>query len=134
MTRKPLGAAAALSLLGAAVLTIVFWHQILAAVAGGFALRLAWLRIRKLTGHTPARRRGKSVAEVAAAGIGGYLVGRRGGETHPCAQCGAPIGHPSRASYCSPACRKYAALERAATEERSARLAAFGDVPEGFGA
>lgn len=33
-------------------------------------------------------------------------------EWHPCAQCGAPIEAPSRAWYCSPACRRYARLER----------------------
>jgi predicted nucleic acid-binding Zn ribbon protein len=31
---------------------------------------------------------------------------------HPCAQCGAPIEAPSRASYCSPSCRRYARLGR----------------------
>ncbi len=34
------------------------------------------------------------------------------GEWHPCAQCGALIEAPSRAWYCSPACRGYARLER----------------------
>jgi hypothetical protein len=34
------------------------------------------------------------------------------GPWHPCAQCGAPIEVPSRAWYCSPACRRYAWLER----------------------
>jgi hypothetical protein len=34
------------------------------------------------------------------------------GRWHPCAQCGAPIESPSRAWYCSPACRRYARLER----------------------
>jgi hypothetical protein len=34
------------------------------------------------------------------------------GPWHPCAQCGAPIEVPSRAWYCSPACRRYARLER----------------------
>ena len=34
------------------------------------------------------------------------------GDWHPCAQCGAPIESPSRAWYCSPACRRYARLER----------------------
>jgi hypothetical protein len=29
-----------------------------------------------------------------------------------CAQCGAPIEAPSKAWYCSPACRRYARLER----------------------
>lgn len=34
------------------------------------------------------------------------------GEWHPCAQCGAPIEAPSQAWYCSPACRRYARLDR----------------------
>jgi hypothetical protein len=34
------------------------------------------------------------------------------GKWHPCAQCGVPIEAPSRAWYCSPACRRYARLER----------------------
>jgi hypothetical protein len=34
------------------------------------------------------------------------------GPWHHCAQCGAPIEGPSRAWYCSPACRRYARLER----------------------
>jgi hypothetical protein len=35
---------------------------------------------------------------------------------HPCAQCGTPIEEPSRAAYCSHACRTYARLERAALD------------------
>ena len=34
------------------------------------------------------------------------------GRWHPCVQCGKPIEEPSRASYCSPICRRYAKLER----------------------
>jgi hypothetical protein len=34
----------------------------------------------------------------------------------PCAQCGKPIEAPSRASYCSHACRIYARLERDALD------------------
>lgn len=40
------------------------------------------------------------------------LRGLPHGQWHPCAQCGAPIEAPSRASYCSPACRCYSGLER----------------------
>ena len=40
------------------------------------------------------------------------LRGLPHGPWHPCAQCGAPIEAPSRAWYCSPACRRYARLER----------------------
>lgn len=48
------------------------------------------------------------------------------GRWHPCAQCGAPIEHPSRAWYCSPACRRYARLRRYAAggdEDAQAQLA-----------
>jgi hypothetical protein len=34
------------------------------------------------------------------------------GRWHPCLRCRAPIEEPSRAWYCSPACRRYARLER----------------------
>jgi hypothetical protein len=54
------------------------------------------------------------------------------GEWHPCAQCGAPIEAPSQAWYCSPACRRYARLERDArafdpwlAERAQARLRAL---------
>ena len=40
------------------------------------------------------------------------LRGLPHGQWHPCAQCGAPIEAPSQAWYCSPACRRYARLER----------------------
>ena len=40
------------------------------------------------------------------------LRGLPHGRWHPCAQCGHPIQAPSRAWYCSPACRRYARLER----------------------
>ena len=40
------------------------------------------------------------------------LRGLPHGWWHPCAQCGAPIEAPSQAWYCSPACRRYARLER----------------------
>jgi hypothetical protein len=36
---------------------------------------------------------------------------------HPCAQCGVPIEAPSRAAYCSHACRRYARLERDALDD-----------------
>jgi hypothetical protein len=40
------------------------------------------------------------------------LQGVPHGKWHPCAQCGAPIEAPSRAWFCSPACRRHARLER----------------------
>jgi hypothetical protein len=39
------------------------------------------------------------------------------GRWHPCGQCCAPIEEPSRAVYCSHACRTYARLERAALDD-----------------
>jgi hypothetical protein len=44
------------------------------------------------------------------------LHGLPHGPWHPCAQCGRPIDAPSRAAYCSPACRGYARLERDALD------------------
>jgi hypothetical protein len=38
------------------------------------------------------------------------------GKWHPCAKCGRPIEEPSRAAYCSHACRAYARLERDALD------------------
>jgi hypothetical protein len=40
------------------------------------------------------------------------LSGIPHGDWHPCARCRSPIEAPSRAWYCSPACRRYARLER----------------------
>jgi hypothetical protein len=40
------------------------------------------------------------------------LRGAPHADWHPCTQCGAPIEAPSRAWYCSPACRRYARLKR----------------------
>jgi hypothetical protein len=40
------------------------------------------------------------------------LHGAPHGPWHPCAQCHRPIEEPSRAAYCSHACRSYARLER----------------------
>jgi hypothetical protein len=38
------------------------------------------------------------------------------GRWHPCVQCGQPIQEPSRAAFCSHACRTYARLERDALD------------------
>jgi hypothetical protein len=65
------------------------------------------------------RRRGIGVAELVialvAANYGLRRQGRGFGPSwHPCEQCGHPIDKPSRARYCSEACRRYARLRRAA--------------------
>jgi hypothetical protein len=99
-------------------------------------------------------RRRTRLLSVAVAGLLARAVvwlwqelrGLPHGRWHPCMQCGTPIEAPSRASYCSPACRRYARLERDARSpdpwlaERSAarlrvlsRIAAAGpassDIP-----
>jgi hypothetical protein len=70
------------------------------------------------------RRRGTAFALVEAtialiaAVYGLHRQGKRFGPSwHPCAQCGAPIDRPSRAAYCSAACRRYARLRREAAED-----------------
>lgn len=67
--------------------------------------------------YTRRRTRLLSVAFVgllvrAAVWVWQELRGLPHGQWHPCVQCGASIEAPSRASYCSPACRRYARLER----------------------
>jgi hypothetical protein len=54
------------------------------------------------------------------------LFGMPHGRWHACLQCGMPIVAPSRACYCSTACRRYARLERYAAggdEQERERLA-----------
>lgn len=134
MNRNPLSAAAALSAVAATILVIIYreriWHALLALAA----MRLAWVVMRAKLGIRKQAKSGKSLWEVGFATLAGYLFGARRHGFHGCGKCGAPIQAPSRAIYCSPACRNYAALERAHTERSAERLAAFGDVPEGFGA
>jgi hypothetical protein len=48
---------------------------------------------------------------------------------HPCGQCGVPIAAPSRAEYCSPACRRDARFTREETARRTAAIAQFGEAP-----
>jgi hypothetical protein len=54
------------------------------------------------------------LAEVAHAIVWLWdeLHGAPHGSWHPCGQCRRPIEEPSRAAYCSHACRSYARLER----------------------
>jgi hypothetical protein len=65
------------------------------------------------------RRRNRMLSPALLGLLGRGLVwlwqelrGLPHGPWHPCAQCGAPIEAPSQAWYCSPACRRYAPLER----------------------
>jgi hypothetical protein len=98
-------------------------------------LALAFAGMRLCYGALKARlgirstgsHRTRTLLEFVLTAIGGVLVGRL--TTHPCGQCGRPIGAPSRAEFCSPACRRYARFEREETERRAAALERFGAVP-----
>jgi hypothetical protein len=75
--------------------------------------------VSRLRGGSRRRRRGTGVAELAIALVAARYSLRRQGRGfgpswHPCEQCGHPIDRPSRARYCSEACRRYARLRRAA--------------------
>jgi hypothetical protein len=114
--RRQLAAGAALLTLGAAL-----------AVAAPILLTLAALEWKH------ARRRSRLVGLALTALLARAVVwlwqelrNLPHGDWHPCVECGAPIDPPSRACYCSPACRRYARLEHAARDgdhDASVRLA-----------
>lgn len=78
---KPLSSAAALSLTGATILAAYYWQAIWHFVLAATAARMGWIVLRAKLGIRPARRAGNSLWEVAAASLGGYIVGRRGKDT-----------------------------------------------------
>lgn len=78
MSRRPLGSAAALSLAGAlALLTYLFWTEIVTFVLTIAGARVMWV-IAKAKLGIHSQRSGKSLWEVIAALLGGYIVGRKG--------------------------------------------------------
>lgn len=78
MKQRPLSSAAAVSIVAALVLAAIYWRQLwhLALTLAG--LRIMWAVARHQLGMRKPRRNGKSLWEVAAASLGGYIVGRRG--------------------------------------------------------
>jgi hypothetical protein len=101
--------------------------RLLLAFLAGLALYLLWqalpyvaLLAAALAALRRRRRGGRSSFASALLGLlAAYLGLRRQGRSwgpswHPCEQCGAPIDRPSRARYCSQACRRYARLRREA--------------------
>jgi hypothetical protein len=65
------------------------------------------------------RRASPGVAELVLALVAARYGLRRQGRSfgpswHPCEECGHPIDRPSRAHYCSDACRRYARMRRSA--------------------
>lgn len=125
---RSVSAAAILALVGAAVAAALLYRRYLIdlALLGGalsFVRHKSGMRRRRSSNR-------KTLLEVAGAGAVGILVGRKTkSSTHPCGQCGAPIGTPSRAVYCSPACRDYKRREVAETRRRADALTEFGEVP-----
>jgi hypothetical protein len=133
MTSRNLTPAAAVMV--AATLVLITWvsrHEIERFLlgAGCFTVAYRMLRHRLFPVRRVGRGKGRrGLRETAAASLLAFAVGRRTAGTHPCSQCGAPIGAPSGASYCSPGCRRFSALERAETDRKARSLEGWGDVP-----
>ena len=90
--------AAAAALIGVSALLLFAAPALLAFVA------IEWKYSRR-----PSRLLSLALLGFARAGHRLVLAGVRGAPArpwHPCAQCGAPIEAPSRAWFCSPACRQ----------------------------
>jgi hypothetical protein len=84
-------------------------------------LLIALVLIVVLSGRRGGRRRrsrGVPLVELVALVSAIYGLRRQGKSFapswHPCEECGAPIDRPSRANYCSAACRRYARMRREA--------------------
>jgi hypothetical protein len=89
----------------------------LLAVTGPFLLALATWEWK--IGKRRRRLVGIALVTLIARAIRWLWQELRGsphGRWHACAQCGYPIEEPSRAAYCSHACRCYARLERDALD------------------
>jgi hypothetical protein len=83
------------------------------AVLGPMLLTLAL--VENLTNNRKRRPVGLTVTFALAEAVVWVwheLRDESHGRWHPCVQCGRPIDEPSRAAYCSDACRSYARLER----------------------
>ena len=102
------------------------WHRLQIAAAACLIALVAVLLVASpalLAGAVfewkYSRRRTRLLSLALAGLLAGVVVwlwqelrGFPHGQWHPCGQCGAPIEAPSRAWYCSLACRRYARLER----------------------
>lgn len=102
--RRDLALAAATAVAAAALLLAGPWLLLLAAVEWKTAKPR---QHRRLLGLAVANQLWRLLAWLWR-----ELAGAPHRPWHPCAQCGRPIEAPSRAAYCSHACRGYARLER----------------------
>jgi hypothetical protein len=105
---------------------------LLALLIGGLAAALPALVLSALIERKQGRRRTASARILrlqlrAIAWTWRKLRGIAARGWRPCEQCGYPIEPPSRARFCSAACRRYARLDRltAAGDERAAARAAW---------
>ena len=126
-----------------AVLRWLYWHRYEIALTAALAITTAFLVLvgpvllaLAAVEWKQARRRQRLLSLVlvlllarTARWLWRELRGSPQGGSHPCGQCGVPIAAPSRAEYCSPACRRYAHLTRAETARRATALAQYGEVP-----
>jgi hypothetical protein len=103
--RRRLALACALVLTGAALVLVGSWLALLAAVEWKVAANPG--KRRRLIGWAAAGSLWRAVVWLRL-----ELAGAPHRPWHPCAQCGQPIQHPSRAAYCSHPCRRYARLRR----------------------
>jgi hypothetical protein len=125
------------------------WHRLQIATAAGLAGVVVVLLAASpalLIGAVVEWKYGRRRTRLLSVAVAGLLSrpvvwlwqelrGLPHGQWHPCAQCGVPIEAPSRAWYCSPACRRYARLERDArspdpwvAERSAARLRALSRI------
>jgi hypothetical protein len=125
VTGRRVSAAAGL-LLGATVILLVyaFRHQILHFLLAAAGIGVMWATLRR---QAARRRRRKGLVELGLAAAAGAVVARRAPASHPCVQCGKPIGAPSRRAYCDPGCREFARLERLKKQQDARALSAYSD-------
>ena len=119
-------------MLGTARRLVVLFAAVAASIAVlSISLALAVVAMAFAGPRRSGRSRLRRPEEIVASALGivNVLFGRPQRGWHPCLQCGVPIEPPSRAEFCSPACRRYDRLRRMATEAKAARLDAFGEVP-----
>jgi hypothetical protein len=100
------------------------WHRYQVAAAAGLVLVAAVLLetaplLLALAAVEWKQRHRRQLGLAVLGLLAGAIVwlwqelhGLPHGRWHSCVQCGAPIAEPSRAEYCSPACRRTARLER----------------------
>jgi hypothetical protein len=106
------------------ILLAMLTVAVLAGLAALWLISYPWRLAARVCGVSVPRgnRHSTLILEGVSAGILGFLGLRQVGRSlrpawHPCENCGAPIDHPSRVSYCSQACRRDANIRHRAALE-----------------